>query len=128
MSKFKIQGANDSFDNEPLFWSNEDGWGGIEGATVFDLEELREMDFPIETTYLVFESGEKIEVKFFSSDEERENLRTCEICGKLLSFERHEDCFPREGDVCTKCGIFVCPNCVRYGDGESPYCKDCGGK
>lgn len=53
------------------------------------------------------------------------NNRPCEICGKPTTFERDTKEQAPEGDVCTACGVWVCPECVRYGSGESPYCKHC---
>ena len=32
---YVISGVIDPFDGEPLFWSNEDGWGSLETADTF---------------------------------------------------------------------------------------------
>lgn len=56
--------------------------------------------------------------------DEAENIRPCEVCGEPASFESGADT-PREGDVCTGCGIWLCCNCSKYGQGESPYCAGC---
>lgn len=67
------------------------------------------------------EIAEELEKQGYDLD----NISRCAICGKLVSFERHSQDYPPEYDICTECGIRVCPSCVRYGNGESPYCKDC---
>ena len=67
------------------------------------------------------EIAEELEKQGYDLD----NISCCAICGKLVSFERDSKDFPPEYDICTECGIRVCPDCVRYGNGENPYCKDC---
>lgn len=37
---FVIVSRSEGDEDEPLFWSNEDGWGDLESATVFSREEL----------------------------------------------------------------------------------------
>ena len=122
MKQFIIQGPDDFLDEVPLFWSNEhEGWTEKPYATKFDDADLAYMHFPIETVGVVIcETGEFIEIAHLSS----ENIRGCEKKKKKTSFERHSEELPPEGDVCTKCGIWVCPECGRYID-ESPYCVDC---
>ena len=54
-----------------------------------------------------------------------ENIRPCEVCGEPASFESG-DGTPREGDVCTGCGIWLCHKCSKYGSiGVSPFCGEC---
>ena len=40
--------------------------------------------------------------------------RPCEICGAKTSFERKDISQPREGEVCSLCEKWVCPNCVDH--------------
>ena len=56
-----------------------------------------------------------------------ENERPCENCGAIAVFESGEGT-PHEGDVCTGCGIWVCIECSKYGQGESPFCPECFAK
>lgn len=34
-------------DDEPLFWSNADGWGFLSTATIFTRDEANELNLPI---------------------------------------------------------------------------------
>lgn len=64
MKKFVIQGDNDSFTDEQLFWSNEDGWSGFEGATVFELSYLNWGRLPLHSQFLgiaVLDDSGKVE-------------------------------------------------------------------
>jgi len=37
---FVIVSRSEGDEDEPLFWSNDHGWGGLDGATVFSRDEL----------------------------------------------------------------------------------------
>ena len=38
----------------------------------------------------------------------------CSICKAPTSFERHNESEPREGEICSICESWVCPNCVAW--------------
>jgi len=54
----------------------------------------------------------------------------CKICGSDTSFERETEDQPPEGDVCSRCGRWVCVSCTDYVfmreiNTVNPICKDC---
>ena len=62
------------------------------------------------------------------------DLQDCEICGAAASFERKNETQPKEGEVCSMCGQWVCDDCVDWTKCHSEHlkdidmvCKDCGG-
>ena len=58
-------------------------------------------------------------------------MRTCEICGAETSFERKDESQPREGEICSLCEKWVCPDCVVHSECLQPpdhldvICKEC---
>jgi hypothetical protein len=49
-----------SLDCEPLFWSNEDGWGSLSTATVFDPKEIDYLDLPMGGKWLTYAYAENL--------------------------------------------------------------------
>ena len=54
----------------------------------------------------------------------------CEQCNSLTSFERTRRTMPPEGDVCSHCGKWVCPDCIdwslmAYMNTTNVICKEC---
>jgi len=43
--KYVIFGGIDEFNNDPMYWSNKDGWGEFEDATIFNKEEHEEFKY-----------------------------------------------------------------------------------
>ena len=43
-----ISSFKDSLDDEYLYWSNEEGWGSRETATIFTQEERDSLPLPLE--------------------------------------------------------------------------------
>ena len=54
MNKFKIQGPYSEDDNAFLYWSNKNGWSDFNSTTLFDHQELRVINFPMEATHIVW--------------------------------------------------------------------------
>jgi hypothetical protein len=98
-------------------WQAVDGVVSLKSYEGFKNDE--DTDAYLEDVEL--EIAEELEKRGYEID----NISSCAICGAKVSFERHSEELPPEYDVCTECGIRVCPDCARYGDGESPYCKNC---
>lgn len=43
-----------------------------------------------------------------------ENIRPCEICGALTTFERFKESEPHEGELCVDCDQWVCIDCIDW--------------
>lgn len=52
--RFKIQGPYDNDNDQFLYWSNENGWGSFEEATIFKYEEMHLIRPPMEATHVVW--------------------------------------------------------------------------
>jgi hypothetical protein len=44
---YVIFGGVDEFDDQPLFWNNDSGWGSLESATQFSEEEKQSSNLPV---------------------------------------------------------------------------------
>ena len=57
--------------------------------------------------------------------------KECTFCTALTSFERMSENEPREGEICSVCGLWVCHDCVvwdkclREPDNLDIICKRC---
>jgi len=52
----------------------------------------------------------------------------CSLCGKPTSWERENIDQPPEGEVCSICGSWVCPDCVNWSFLSKEHdiiCKPC---
>lgn len=59
--------------------------------------------------------------------DENDNIKPCEICGQLTSFERFHQKDPHEGERTTCCDRWICADCVCWVDSDDSLivCKDC---
>lgn len=53
------------------------------------------------------------------------DIRLCSICEKLTSFERHDESYPPEGEVCIECQRWICEECLDWKNSPPPICKEC---
>lgn len=57
------------------------------------------------------------------------NIKNCEHCTTPTSIERTDCLQPLEGNVCSKCGDWVCDSCTDYANsyknGQDFICKQC---
>jgi len=55
----------------------------------------------------------------------------CQLCSKPTSFERERNSDPPEGEHCSRCGKWICIDCVDWEfmadkKSERIYCLNCG--